>query len=76
MTLEALDTVHTDHLPSILMLQWLLSRGPHLRSQLLRGGIVGRAFGRLDRAKAKGFGAGERAMQYAALFLVVGMLLA
>lgn len=76
MSLEVLDTVHADHVPSILMLQWLLSRAPHLRSLLLRGGVVGRAFRRLERAEAKGFAAGERAMQYAALFLVVGLLLA
>lgn len=76
MTLVALDMVHADHVPSILMLQWLLGRAPYLRSLLLRGGVVRRAFRRLERAQAKGFGPGERAMQYAALFLVAGLLIA
>ena len=75
MSLEALDTVHADNVPSIMMLQWLLGRAPHLRSLLLRGGVVKRALRRLERAEAKGFGPGERAMQYAGLFLVVGLLL-
>lgn len=74
MSLEALDHANADDVPSILMLQWLLGRTPHLRSALLRGGVVGRAFRRLERAEAKGFGSGERAMQYAALFLVMGLL--
>ena len=69
-----MDVVHIEHVPSILMLQWLLGRAPHLRSLLLNGGVVRRAFLRLERAEAKGFGAGERAMQYAGLFLVVGLL--
>lgn len=75
MSLEALDTVHAGNVPSIMMLQWLLGRAPHLRSRLLRGGVVKRALRRLERAEAKGFGPGERAMQYAGLFLVVGLLL-
>ncbi|CAM9514127.1 unnamed protein product [Ectocarpus fasciculatus] len=74
MSLEALDHVHTAHVPSILMLQWLLGRAPHLRSLLLQGGVVRRAFSRLERAEAKGFGPGERAMQYAALFLATGLM--
>eukprot|EP00903_Cladosiphon_okamuranus_P015048 g13921.t1 len=76
MTLVALDTVHANHVPSILMLQWLLGRAPHLRSLLLGGGVIRRAFRRLEGAEAKGFGPGERALQYAALFLVVGLLIA
>ncbi|CAN0087515.1 unnamed protein product [Ectocarpus sp. 13 AM-2016] len=74
MSLEALDHAHTAHVPSILMLQWLLGRAPHLRSLLLQGGVVRRAFHRLERAEAKGFGPGERAMQYATLFLVTGLM--
>ncbi len=74
MTLQAVDVVHVEQVPSILLLQWLLGRAPHLRSLLLRGGAIRRAFLRLERAEAKGFGAGERAMQYAALFLFMGLL--
>ncbi|CAM9182207.1 unnamed protein product [Ectocarpus sp. 8 AP-2014] len=74
MSLEALDHAHTAHVPSILMLQWLLGRAPHLRSLLLQGRVVRRAFRRLERAEAKGFRPGERAMQYAALFLATGLM--
>lgn len=75
-SLNALDDVHTEHVPPVLMLQWLLSRAPHLRSLLLKGGVICRAFRRLERAEAKGFGSGERAMQYAALFLATGLMFA
>lgn len=75
-SLHALDNVHAEHVPSILMLQWLLGRAPHLRSLLLKRGVLDQAFRRLDRAEAKGFGPGERAMQYAALFLAMGLLFA
>lgn len=74
MTLEALDTVHIRYVPSVLMLQWLLARAPHLRALLLKGGILRRVFRRLEKAEAtKGFGAGEKAMQYGALSLVIGI---
>lgn len=74
-TLEALDFVHASYLPSIMMLQWLLARAPHLRAALLRGGILRRAFCRLERTEAKkGLGKGEKAIQYGALSLVIGIL--
>lgn len=78
MTLAALDTVHIRYVPSVLMLQWLLARAPHLRALLLKGGVLRRTFRRLEKAEAtngKGFGsAAERAMQYGTLSLVIGIL--
>lgn len=73
-TLEALDSAHAEHVPAILLLQWLLARAPHLRATLLRGGILRRTFRRLRGMEATGRGGGERAAQYAALSLVVGAL--
>lgn len=73
MTLSALDTVHIRYVPSVLMLQWLLARAPHLRALLLKGGVLRRAFRRLEKAEAKGYGPGEKAMQYGALSLVIGI---
>lgn len=74
MTLEALDYVHIQYVPSILMLQWLIARAPHLRAQLIRGGVLKRAFRRLESVEAKKIASGERAIQYGALSLVVGIL--
>ncbi|CAM9558187.1 unnamed protein product [Ascophyllum nodosum] len=75
MSLEALDSVHVSRVPSILMLQWLLARASHLRSLLLRGGVLRRAFRRLESAEVgPGFGPRQRAMQHSALSLVVGVL--
>lgn len=74
MTLEALDGAHAEHVPSILLLQWLLARAPHLRASLLQGGVLRRTFRRLRVMEAGGRGTGERAVQYAALSLVVGSL--
>lgn len=76
MTLAALDTVHIRYVPSVLMLQWLLARAPHLRALLLKGGVLRRAFRRLEKAEeaTKGFGSpGDKAMQYGALSLVIGI---
>lgn len=74
MTLAALDTVHIRYVPSVLMLQWLLARAPHLRALLLKGGVLRRAFRRLEKAEKTGFGsAAEKAMQYGTLSLVIGI---
>lgn len=74
LTLEALDHVHSAYVAPVLMLQWLLARAPHLRALLLRGGVLRRAFRRLEKSEAKGFGRRERAMQYGALSLVIGIM--
>lgn len=74
MTLAALDDAKAEQLPAILLLQWLFSRAPHLRALLLKGGILRRSFRRLRGMKAKRWEAGERAVQYAAISLIIGAL--
>lgn len=71
MSLEALDSVHITRVPSLLMLQWLFARAPHLRALLMRGGVLRRALRRLESAEAD---LGNRSMQHAALSLFVGVM--
>ncbi|CAM9209177.1 unnamed protein product [Chrysoparadoxa australica] len=71
----ALEELHAEYVPSLLLLMWLFARSPSNKAVLLREGVLKKAFRRLKGVKARGSeDKASRAMQFGALTLLSGTL--